>query len=92
MTLHTGKTVKCPDCDKKFSRASYLILHRREHVKYVKFIYLPEIDLFTRRLFIERTNIYHTRADNDIFFYFSRLEKDRTPATFVRIGTNRKVI
>lgn len=32
LTLHTGKTVKCPDCDKKFSRASYLILHRREHV------------------------------------------------------------
>lgn len=31
MSLHTGKTVKCPDCDKKFSRASCLILHRREH-------------------------------------------------------------
>lgn len=33
MTLHTGKTIKCPDCDKMFSRASNLILHRREHVR-----------------------------------------------------------
>lgn len=32
MTLHTGKTIKCPDCDKMFSRTSNLILHRREHV------------------------------------------------------------
>lgn len=32
MTLHTGKKIKCPDCNKLFSRASNLILHRREHV------------------------------------------------------------
>lgn len=35
MTLHTGKRIKCPDCDKLFSRASNLILHRREHVSYI---------------------------------------------------------
>lgn len=41
MTLHTGKTIKCdfPNCDKMFSRASNLILHRREHVSEFQAIY-----------------------------------------------------
>lgn len=34
MTLHIGKTVECSDCDKKFSRPSFLILHMREHVMF----------------------------------------------------------
>lgn len=31
--VHTGKTIKCPepDCNRRFSRASFLIVHRREH-------------------------------------------------------------
>lgn len=31
--LHTGKKVQCdePGCDKKFTRRSYLILHKRDH-------------------------------------------------------------
>lgn len=32
--LHLGKTVECdePGCDKKFTRRSYLLIHKRDHV------------------------------------------------------------
>lgn len=33
VALHTGKNIECdvPGCDKKFTRRSYLILHKRDH-------------------------------------------------------------
>jgi KRAB domain-containing zinc finger protein len=34
VALHLGKTVECdePGCDKKFTRRSYLLLHKRDHL------------------------------------------------------------
>lgn len=96
MTLHTGKTVKCPDCDKKFSRASYLILHRREHV--IFYFMHSKIDLFAIRFLVLISILTHTFLSYItcilmiIFFHISRLETDLMFAITARIVTNKKVI